>query len=264
VIHQESFQTTKKEVNQVSKQKFQGTDELPTYLVQKLRELGLNKYEAQSYISLLKDSPSTARDVSQRTSVPKQRIYDILEALVAKGLVLVTHSKPRLYSAVPPKRAVNMLLEKARSIEMTANEVLYGLENIHTQHFRRKYPEKTVWVIIKKEEIQEKIRESIRGASQSLLVISKNKSLLHQFRYDILSAKTKGVDITILTDKVDHPMMREFSPLETDAELPNIFIFDDRQLAWVVTDEFMVYSECPLCAYEVIKSCKMIVQTAVT
>ena len=247
----------------MSTQEFNGQDGTSIYLVEKLRELGLNKYEAQSYLELLRKSPSTARDVSNKTSVPKQRVYDVLEALVTKGLVMVTHSKPRLYSAVPPKRAVDMLLEKARSIETTANEVLYGLEDLHGQHFRRRYPDKTVWVILKKEEVQEKIRENIRNSSQSLLLISGQKKILYQFRYDLLGAKSRGVNITILTGKVRNPMIKDFSPLETDAELPNIFVFDDRRLGWIVTDEFMVYSECPLCAYEVIKSVKMIVQMAI-
>lgn len=229
-------------------------------IIEKMRELGLNRYEAESYVDLLKRSPSTAREISQRSSVPKQRIYDVLDELVAKGMVLITNSKPRLYSAVAPRRAVKMLLERARSLEVTANELLYGLEDIHHQHFRRMQQDKTVWVILRKEDLQEKLRESIRDASHSLVAISSRNKLLQQNYYDLLSAKSRGVDVTILTNRSDDPNIQEFSPLETDAELPSIFIFDDRRLAWVVTDEFMVYSECPFCVCEVIKSCKMIVQ----
>ena len=247
----------------MSTQEFNGTH-TTNHIIEKLRELGLNKYESESYINLLKKSPSTAREVSNRTSVPKQRVYDVLEGLVEKGLVLVTHSKPRLYSAVAPKRAVNMLLEKARSLEVTANEVLYGLEDVHAEHLRQKFPEKTVWVLLNKEEVQDRIRDNIRDASRSILVISGNKKMLRQFRYDILGAKAKNVNITILTGEVDRSIMRDFSTLQSDADLPNIFVFDDRKLAWIVTDAFMVYSECPLCAYEVIKSCKMMVQMAIT
>ncbi len=237
-----------------------GVEGRETGIIEKMRDLGLNKYEAESYIDLLKRSPSTAREISQRSSVPKQRIYDVLDELVAKGLVLITHSKPRLYSAVAPRRAVEMLLERARSLEVTANELLYGLEDIHHNHFRRTQQDKTVWVILRKEDLQEKLRESIRDASQSVVVISSRHRLLHQNYYDLLSAKSRGVEVTILTNRSDDPNLQEFSPLETDAELPNIFIFDDRRLAWIVTDEFMVYSVCPLCVHEVVKSCRMIVR----
>lgn len=47
------------------------------YIVQQLKKIGFNEYEAKSYVSLVKQGPVTAYQVSKDSGVPRARIYEI-------------------------------------------------------------------------------------------------------------------------------------------------------------------------------------------
>ncbi|MBN1924118.1 MAG: TrmB family transcriptional regulator [Nanoarchaeota archaeon] len=89
-----------------------------------LRKLGLNKYEAESYLALLNLGPSSAFNISKNGSVPFGRVYDSLNSLEQKGLVEVVPSKPKKYKAVSPETALNGLLdEQLNNVKKMRSEV---------------------------------------------------------------------------------------------------------------------------------------------
>jgi len=53
--------------------------------VEKLRKIGLTEYEAKAHLSVLRDHVNTATKLSERSGVPRTRIYSVLEALSQKG-----------------------------------------------------------------------------------------------------------------------------------------------------------------------------------
>ena len=56
------------------------------FLWQRLCEyLGLSEYEAKTYISLIREGPSTARRLSMISNVPRTKIYGTLKKLIEKG-----------------------------------------------------------------------------------------------------------------------------------------------------------------------------------
>ena len=80
-----------------------------------LRDLGLSKYEARAYRSLLRVGPTTAKELSEASGVPMGRIYDVLNALEGHSLVRSqTTGRPKKYAAVEPDTALNRLLEAKR------------------------------------------------------------------------------------------------------------------------------------------------------
>ncbi len=71
-----------------------------------LKNIGLNLYERKLYIAILSKGKGTAGDLAEMAGVPRSRAYDVLESLAEKGFVVVQHSKPLTYVAVPPKTAL--------------------------------------------------------------------------------------------------------------------------------------------------------------
>ena len=57
-------------------------------IVQAIESLGLSAYEAKAYFALLSESPLTGYKLSKVSGVPRSRIYETIEKLTAKGLVL--------------------------------------------------------------------------------------------------------------------------------------------------------------------------------
>ena len=73
-------------------------------LVDKLKELGFNSYEAKVYIALLKKYPATGYEVSQIADIPQSRAYDALKSLVINKIAFSTDDKPQKYTPITPKR----------------------------------------------------------------------------------------------------------------------------------------------------------------
>ncbi len=52
-----------------------------TKLIESLKEIGFNTYEAKVYIALLKKHPATGYEISKLSEVPQARTYDTLNVL---------------------------------------------------------------------------------------------------------------------------------------------------------------------------------------
>ena len=86
---------------------------------QRLQALGLNAYEARSYLVLVGHSRFKALELAARAHVPRQKIYEILDSLVEKGFARVIQERTKLFSAVPPDQAVpSYLARRARALEL--------------------------------------------------------------------------------------------------------------------------------------------------
>jgi sugar-specific transcriptional regulator TrmB len=72
-------------------------------VVKKLQGIGLTEYEAKAYLSLLNAHLSTASKVSEKSIVPRTKIYAVLESLSAKGWVKIYSGVPLLFKAVDPR-----------------------------------------------------------------------------------------------------------------------------------------------------------------
>ncbi|MEZ5336327.1 MAG: helix-turn-helix domain-containing protein [Methanolobus sp.] len=77
-----------------------------------LRDLGLTKYEASAYATLLKEGISGAQELSRKSDIPVGKIYEVLSNLNNMGLVEFQRSRPRKYRAVKPTIALNNLYAK--------------------------------------------------------------------------------------------------------------------------------------------------------
>ena len=72
----------------------------------KLQQVGLNAYEARSYLVLLGHPRFKALELAARAHVPRQKIYEVLDSLVEKGFAQVVQERTKLFSAVDPSLAV--------------------------------------------------------------------------------------------------------------------------------------------------------------
>ena len=80
----------------------------------RLVSLGLTRYESAAYLALTSRGQATGAEVARLAGVPRQRIYDVLEALGSRGLATVTPGRPARYVAAPPE-ALGRLLDRLRA-----------------------------------------------------------------------------------------------------------------------------------------------------
>jgi sugar-specific transcriptional regulator TrmB len=77
--------------------------------------LGLTGYEASAYVALTRRERATGAEVARLAGLPRQRIYDVLDGLVARGIATVEPGRPARYAALAPDAAVAALVAARRA-----------------------------------------------------------------------------------------------------------------------------------------------------
>lgn len=101
-------------------------------VLDKLQDFGLNQYEAKAYTSLLRIGTANAYKISKESGIPRARIYDVLETLTDRGLVMLEDSSEhtKIYTPVPSK----VFLEKTRNEwEKNFDDVTNILRELETE-----------------------------------------------------------------------------------------------------------------------------------
>lgn len=89
----------------------------------RLQQIGLNAYEARSYLVLIGHPRFKALELAVRAQVPRQKIYEVLDSLIEKGFAQVVQEKTKLFSAVDPRAAIpNYLARRGQQIEQELHE----------------------------------------------------------------------------------------------------------------------------------------------
>ena len=90
---------------------------------QRLQAMGLNAYEARSYLVLVGHPQFKALELAARAHVPRQKIYEVLDSLVEKGFAQVIQEKTKLFSAVRPDQAIpSYLARRAQALEQQLSD----------------------------------------------------------------------------------------------------------------------------------------------
>jgi len=71
--------------------------------------LGFTRYEARAYSALVREYPLTGYELSKRSGIPGSKIYECLERLNRKHLIVPVGDNPARYVAVPPSELVKKL-----------------------------------------------------------------------------------------------------------------------------------------------------------
>ncbi len=93
------------------------------YSVNVLTGFGLTNYEAKIYLALLEKNYLSATEIARLTKVPRTCVYDDLKTLEQKGLCKSITGKTKLYSAVAPSLAKDVLYQtEQQKVESKINE----------------------------------------------------------------------------------------------------------------------------------------------
>jgi sugar-specific transcriptional regulator TrmB len=97
-----------------------------------LRKIGLNKYEKDAYLALVRKGSMGAYNLAKVAGVPYGRIYDALEGLKLKGFVEVVPGKPKIFKAVDPESAFEFALrEKEANLKKIREDAQSKLKDLN-------------------------------------------------------------------------------------------------------------------------------------
>lgn len=87
-----------------------------------LREFGLSEYGARAYLALLDAGEAEAREISRAARVPLAKVYQVMDALQARGLCEILLTTPKRFVPVPFGEFLERVKrEHERSIEALAS-----------------------------------------------------------------------------------------------------------------------------------------------
>jgi HTH-type transcriptional regulator, sugar sensing transcriptional regulator len=125
-----------------------------------LQQLGLNKYEADGYYTLLSEGPLTGYELGKRSTVPLSRSYDVLERLHARGLALRQPGDPPKYAARDYRR---FIAEARAASEQTLDSLAQELADMTGP-----VPGHDFWVVRGRQAILSWLSDKIAGAQESV------------------------------------------------------------------------------------------------
>lgn len=160
-----------------------------TKIIECLKEIGFNTYEAKVYTALLKKYPATGYEITKLAQIPQARTYDTLKVLTQKGIVSATTQKPVQYIPIKPKE-----LTKNYKKRMTHN-VDYlekHLPELNDQNFE------PINQITDSNEFFSRILESINSAEKEIYLEIWAQDFKH-FEKELLNAYNRNVEVRIIS-----------------------------------------------------------------
>lgn len=88
---------------------------MPAETIDLLQQLGLTEYESKTLATLFRLKETEAPEISRLAQVPKTRVYDVLERLTKKGLVIEIYGRPKTYRVIEPGSVFEELIKHKKN-----------------------------------------------------------------------------------------------------------------------------------------------------
>ena len=173
--------------------------EIPPDIAHALNEIGFTKYEILTYWTLLVYGPSTAKEISVRSSVPYNRVYDTISSLKTRGFVTEIDGTPRIYAAYSPKIAFFRFKKELESI----------MEKLETELKKVKHEEQrpAIWRSQSFEEAFVMFKETLDSARNEVIVVAPSE-FFEVIKEALRKTLEKGVTVSLYIDRI--PDLSEF------------------------------------------------------
>jgi len=227
--------------------------------LKKIKDFGLNSYEAKIWTALLSRGVSTAGELSDIAGVPRSRSYDILESLEKKGFIVMKIGKPIKYLALPPEEVVERVKkritlqaqERTGTLEqLRGSDILKELNLLHTQGVDMVNPMDLTGVIKGRNQIYNHLSTMIKNAKKSVVLMTSEEGLIRKHKHFgkvLKKASEKGVDIKILSP-LTNKSKEAVDELKGFAEVKNIkgfngrfCIIDNKEIAFMLLEDTKVH-----------------------
>ena len=227
--------------------------------IKKIKDFGLNSYEAKLWTALLSRGISTAGELSDIANVPRSRTYDVLESLEKKGFIISKIGKPIKYLAIPPAEVLERVKKKIRQESETRivnmdklkqSNVLDELTTLHTQGIDMVDSTEVSGRFKGRDSLYDHIDLMIREAEKEIILCTTEKGLIrkHDFFKKVLEkAARKGVNIRIaapLTKANKHisKELKGIAEIRHDKSLNARFIVvDNKSIMFMLLDDKEVH-----------------------
>lgn len=183
-----------------------------------MQELGLTDYEIRSYTSLLEIGPATANELSETSTVPYSKIYEVLGSLEKKGWVEMEHGRPSKYYPKPPSVAMEVARSQLENTLKTNEALILGeLQPLYEKKGVRERPD--IWIVRGNFNVLARIRETLEHVQKEILaaIPAIPDSVADMLIPLVKSIAERGVKVQLMTMK--HPTSETMARLSNFCEI---------------------------------------------
>lgn len=221
----------------------------------KLKQFGLNSYEAKIWTALLSRGVSTAGELSDISNVPRSRSYDVLESLEKKGFIIMKIGKPIKYIAVQPSEVLervkkmtqeNAQKEMAAIDEIKETDMFEQLTSLHTNGMELIDPADLSGSFKSRNHVYSQMDTMIKNAESSIIIMTSEDGFLRKaktFKRAFKKAHDRGVNIKILApiSPKSQSVVDEISEFAEIRHVTSIkartCIVDNKEIAFMLLDD---------------------------
>jgi sugar-specific transcriptional regulator TrmB len=223
-------------------------------VIEKMMEIGLNKYEAKAYLSLLKRPDITAYELAKLCGVPQAKIYETMTKLLEKNLVNIISDNPVKYIALEFE---SFLDNYKKNVSKTVRYLKNNLKEVNS-HNRISY----LLHLEGTDNINNKIRNVLSNSKKFVYLEAWNKDYEY-FKDDLKPLEERGIElVTVLygdtEDRIGEIYYHEMEDMEDNVlkhgrwltlvadgreSLFAMFNKDKPQAIWTENEAFMLMAE---------------------
>ncbi len=206
-----------------------------------LEKLGLTEYEAKTLSALFNLKEAEAPEISRTAQVPKTRVYDVLDRLTKKALIIEIHGRPKRYMAIEPEKVFNALIEeKKKELESLEKEASALKESVLVAHSNGRHEK--VMKVKDKGDYMKILGQEIDSAKQSVVGLTnlgKEHSILKE---SVKNAAARKVEIRLISkiNDVSAKLAREFTQsgvnMRDFEHGMNAYIIDGKKVVLALSD----------------------------
>ena len=131
--------------------------------IKMLKGLGLTMYEAQAYVTLTSLISATATEISEKSQIPRSKIYDVLKKLYEKEYIEIEDGRPLTYNVKSP---VEVLSKEKEKLNLKIDDTITTLTNVYENGMSQ--VQAPIWRIYGVEKIINQEMEIIKRAKVSV------------------------------------------------------------------------------------------------
>lgn len=226
--------------------------------LKKIKDFGLNTYEAKIWTALLSRGVSTAGELSDIANVPRSRSYDVLESLEKKGFVVMKIGKPIKYLAVPPKEVLERVKKKITEDanhqieninELKGTDVLKELNLLHTEGVSLVEPTEITASLKGRNNLYSHLDMMIKEAEDSILIMTSEQGIIRKIDFlskSLEKAHKRGVKIQIAAPVTSNtkPVLnkaKKFAEIRDCQTKGRFCLVDKKELTFMLLDDEKVH-----------------------
>jgi sugar-specific transcriptional regulator TrmB len=193
-----------------------------------LNSLGLTEYEAKALVSLIKKNSLEAPEISSITGIPKTRVYDVLEKLEKKALVISLEGRPKKYQAIEKEKIIEKLLQEKKKEFKEIEENAIKLKQILSAE--EKEEKENIIKVKQLSDFNRILGKEILKAKKSVIGFTELKEK-NSFLEEALNAVTENkVKVKLISSKKEAEWLHKKISIKSFNHSLNAFVIDEKKV----------------------------------